>query len=175
MECRRESVQSSTVVPRGSIPGRAGRCSDRYLLEKLGFFYSPPPTEALRGSLFLVPGAARACSAALATRQPAPAPPGAPGIGGWSMPRIHVRGGSALCSCASWLCTQRAASSNRIFARALPGFPVSTEHLPRPEVVTLGLYGNPRRRPPTLHRELIAEPRSIAMRLCGRTRQAWRG
>ena len=32
----------------------------------------------------------------------------------------------------------------------LPGSPVSTEHLPRPEVVTLGLYaGNPRRRPPT--------------------------
>ena len=60
----------------------------------------------------------------------------------------------ALCSCASWLCTQRAASSNRIFARALPGFPVSTEHLPRPEVVTLGLYGNPRRRPPTFTLDL---------------------
>ena len=72
------------------------------------------------------------------------------------MPHIHVRVvaarfavARALCSCASWLCTQRAASSNRIFARALPGFSVSTEHLPRPEVVTLGLYGNPRRRPPT--------------------------
>ena len=26
-----------------------------------------------------------------------------PGFGGWSMPRIHVRGGSALCSCASAL------------------------------------------------------------------------
>ena len=141
MECRRESVQSSTVVPRGSIPGRAGRCSDRYLLEKLVFFYPPPPTEALRGSLFF--GSRRGQGLLRRTRDAPAGPstsrrPGHRRLEHASHTRTWWR---ALCSCASWLCTQRAASSNRIFARALPGFPVSTEHLPRPEVVTLGLYG----------------------------------
>ena len=119
------------------FPAVLGDAQIAICLRSWGFFnfYSPPPTEALRGSLFF--GSRRGQGLLRRTRD-APAGPSSsrrPGhrrLEHASHTRTWWR---ALCSCASWLCTQRAASSNRIFARALPGFPVSTEHLPRPEVV----------------------------------------
>ena len=139
------------------FPAVLGDAQIAICLRSWVFFYPPPPTEALRGSLFFF-GSRRGQGLLRRTRD-APAGPSTSRRPGhrrlehashtrtWWQRALQLR--ELLCSCASWLCTQRAASSNRIFARALPGFPVSTEHLPRPEVVTLGLYGNPRRRPPT--------------------------